>query len=261
MGLHKRFLENLWEIRIFAGLAQKYRVLSPASLRRVAETEYLQNPPEFITTRFGFKIYLNPIDRGVSAVIGGYGLFEPKVTYLFRRLLFGARLVVNIGANIGWFTLLAARRGITTYSFEPGETNFRYPCKSLEANCFANVRAFPYAIWNKDGEVDLSITDSDNRGTHSVVLTVGKRKVRVVSKKLDTLFPSETIDVLKLDAEGAEPEVLLGAESLIRERRVKHIVMEWTPKVWEGREQVLSPFRIRSIDSKGKDHNLSLVLR
>ena len=221
----------------------------------------MQNPSRLVRTRFGFNMALNPIDRGVSAVIGGLGCWEPKATFHFRRLLQEARVVVDVGANIGWYSLLAAKSGALVYAFEPEAINFDLLMKSLELNGFENILAFPYVICDRDGETWLTITDSDNKGTHSTVIDVGKHRLRVPCWKLDSLFPKQTIDILKIDAEGAEPEVLMGAQQLIKEKRVKYILMEWTPRFWRERESILEPFQIFSIDKKSQEHNLLLIAR
>jgi FkbM family methyltransferase len=248
---------RLEEFRIFAALAMKYRTLSPREVRTVSEKRYMQRPPELVRTRFGFSMFLNPIDRGVSAVVGGLGCWEPRVTHVFRRLLREAHVVVDVGANIGWYSLLAARSGASVYAFEPEPVNFGYLQRSIEVNGFKNVHAFPYAVWNHDGEAYLTVADSDNKGIHSMVRDVGKQKVKVTSRKLDSLLSDQVIDILKLDAEEAEPEVLLGAQQLIQRGRIKNILMEFTAHVWKGRDWLLTPFQIFSI----KKDNLLLVRR
>jgi len=245
------------EFRTFAPLAMKFRTLSPREVKTVAEKRYMQRPIKLVRTRFGFSMFLNPIDRGVSAVVGGLGCWEPRVTQVFRRLLREANVVVDVGANIGWYSLLAARSGASVYAFEPEPVNFGYLQRSIEENGFKNVHAFPYAVWDRDGEAYLTIADSDNKGIHSMIREVGEQKVKVTCRKLDSLMSDQVIDILKLDAEEAEPEVLLGAQQLIRRGRIKNILMEFTAHVWKGRESLLAPFQIFSI----KKDNLLLVRR
>ena len=67
---------------------------------------------------------------------------------------------------------------------------------------------------------------------------------------LDDLLPSETIDVLKIDVEGGESQVLLGAQRIINEKRVRHIIMEWNPEVWKGRLNLLQSFDAWELDAK-----------
>lgn len=255
-----RWAEGFDELLTLIRLMLEYRSISPVKIRRSAERKFLLNPRVSTKTRFGFIMYLNPDDRGVSAVIGGLGFWEPKATYLFRSLLRDARLVVDVGANIGWYTLLSARSGAEVYSFEPEPFSYNLLTKSIRANWYS-VHAFPYAIGDRNGFAALTLSDSDNKGTHSLVYSVGGEKLDVPVRTLDSVFPSNTIDLLKIDAEGSEPQVILGARELLKEKRIKHIILEWNPDVWQGKESLLEPFEIHSIDRRGKEHNLHLILR
>ena len=83
------------------------------------------------------------------------------------------------------------------------------------------------------GMTELYLSESSL--THSTVMKAGRSKAMSVEcATLDSLFPTETIDLLKIDVEGAELQVLKGAERMLSERRVRDIILEYNPRIWSG---------------------------
>ena len=154
---------------------------------------------------------------------------EKQVTEIFKSLIDSGSLVVDVGANIGWYTLLAAKRARQVYSFEPYPVSFDLLQRSVSKNGFKNITAYPYCVSEHEGSVTLYLADSGNKGLHSIVRNVGSRTIDVRSVTIDSMFPRETIDLMKIDVEGAEVLVLLGASKMIEEGRLRRVVMEWNP--------------------------------
>lgn len=225
--------------------------------------DYSRNPVK-VKRAFGFDILLNPADKvGVSPSIGATGLYEPHVTELYRRLIKRGMTVVDVGANVGWYTLLAAERGCRVFSFEPDPASFGFLLSSIELNRFSDVTPIRKCVTDSIGVERLYLA-SENLGGHSIVSRVGDDSIDVASTRLDVeLGGVDHIGVLKIDAEGAEPEVLLGAGDLLP--RAESVVMEWNPVAWEGHsglleevfrlfmvyEIVRSPFLLKRIGSGG----------
>src|SRR5262249_57638786 len=88
----------------------------------------------------------------------------PHVTRVIRALLQPGTVMVDIGANIGYYTLLAAARIGSTgkvIAFEPNVDNCTLLHKSLQANDFANVVLYNVAVAEAEGAVSLHISDSN----------------------------------------------------------------------------------------------------
>jgi FkbM family methyltransferase len=121
-------------------------------------------------------------------------------------------VVYDVGANIGWFSLLAARRVGPTgqvVAFEPAPANVRYIRSNATSNRLANIVAVPAAVSDHDGWGDF-IADGSLKGH----LGTGGDPVPVVS--LDTWAASHAPpSVLKIDVEGAEGAVLRGMLSTL----------------------------------------------
>jgi FkbM family methyltransferase len=262
----------------FAGAVMRYKTVSRQRISELSESrydrqvrEYLDDPPESVVTKQGFQIFLNPNDSKISASIaltGSYSVLqEPLITRLFETQVKKSSTVVDVGANIGWFSLVAAKRAKQVHAFEPEPMSYGLLQKSIDANEFDNIVAHPFCVSDHDGVETLYLSDSRNKGINSIVRKIAPMGIPVSSVTLDTLFPTEHIDLLKLDVEGAESKVLAGAQRLIRERRISQIIMEWNPSFWPDRE-ILSSFDAYTIDRKQKfdyadshDQNAFLVPR
>lgn len=220
------------------------------SLNRILRDLYVKNPVSLVRTH-DFDIYLDSNDLGISPSIGVLGWHELRTTELFEMLIRRGSTVVDIGANVGYFTLLAARlagEDGVVISFEPDPTSFSLLEKSVLKNRFGNVRLSNKCVSNLDGTRLLHFSITQNKGLHSISKEIGGPSLEVSSTRLDTALESlqiPRIDLLKIDVEGAEPEVIEGARRLLRERRVRNVIMEWdnSEKWTKHRDLLESIFR------------------
>jgi FkbM family methyltransferase len=146
--------------------------------------------------------------------------FEAEVSFFHEFLKPGMR-VVDIGTNCGFYTLLAAHKiGPTghVWGFEPGLTPHRLLQESLRINHFTNVTLYEAAVGAISGTAWFS--DLADTEFNAVVdeATPNARQVKVES--LDNLYRSgeiKNIDFIKIDAEGFEDQVILGAKTFFEE--------------------------------------------
>lgn len=98
------------------------------------------------------KLYLDSADDVMVPEILAYGCHEEEETEIFKKHLRGGMTVLDIGANVGYYTLLASDlagpRG-KVYAFEPEPVNYRILCENLKINGTENVAAFPKALSNE----------------------------------------------------------------------------------------------------------------
>lgn len=200
--------------------------------------------PHTVRSAKGFRIALdgNP-DTPLYFNVGVAGVYEPHITSVFRKVLRPGHTVVDVGTNAGWFTLLSARAVGPTgkvLSFEPEPGNFAALTRNIELNGFRQVATFPLALFDRVGELPLTLSATAS-AWHSMVLPVGETSVRVRTALLDATLAEarvEHVDLIKIDVEGAEPNVLLGASRTLE--RTDHLVVEWNPGVWKGREELVT---------------------
>lgn len=140
-------------------------------------------------------------------------------------------IVVDVGANLGSFSLLAARVAGHVYAFEPGPREYELLRRNLERNRIGNVTAVAAAIGGADGTCVLHL------GRESALNTVRADRVRgsaegsvtVRQMSLKSVFEAfgiERCDLLKLDCEGAEYDILYSAPPALLDR-IDRITMEY----------------------------------
>lgn len=140
--------------------------------------------------------------------------------------------ILDIGAHIGTFTLLASKKvgiGGKVIAIEAETNNFNQLKKNIDLNEIKNVIPINIALSDFNGEKDFFITKGS--GCHSFSPTPGQEiidKIKIRVKSLNSLMKElniEKIDLLKIDAEGAELEILKGAkEILIRNPQMKMVI-------------------------------------
>jgi FkbM family methyltransferase len=141
---------------------------------------------------------------------------ESSEIALLKKIIKPGMTVVDVGANIGFHTLLMSdlvgKQG-TVYAFEPEENNFSKLTQSISKR--SNVIARKMAIGDVDQILKLYI--SPNLNVDHLLYQTGNRNrgVKVSCRKLDTLFPKVTPDLIKVDTQGFESQVLKGAKGII----------------------------------------------
>jgi FkbM family methyltransferase len=151
------------------------------------------------------------------------------------RLEDARRVVIDAGAHVGIFSLLASAHARAVVSLEPHPVNFAQLAANMAANKVESVDARQSALWSQQGKVDL--VEGPHSGAGSVLGGEG-RTITVEAETLDSIV-AETgpVDLLKLDIEGAEFEVL---ESALDEtlRQISAVVAELH---LEGQRERLAP--------------------
>jgi FkbM family methyltransferase len=181
------------------------------------------------------RIWLS-LDDIVAQVIYLHGFYELVSVEAYRRLLRVGSTVVDVGANIGQYTLLAAKHvgpGGVVLSFEPDPRNFRELERNIAVNGFRNVRHFQTAAANRSASsVALyrarpTETDPRRPSAHFALSSLepahgAQDSVVVPSVRIDDALSDERIeavDVLKIDVEGTECDVVEGAAGTISASR------------------------------------------
>jgi FkbM family methyltransferase len=184
----------------------------------------------------GHKLFLDPADMGMArAFLLSGGMWEEAETRLFSSFVKEGMTVVDIGANIGYYTLLAARlvgeKG-KVFAFEPSPDNFALLKRNVEANGYKNIVLVPKAVSDRKATARLRI-DRASSGGHSLsAFRDTKDFVDVETISLDRYFANgvEHIDVLKIDAEGAEMAILNGMPRLLERNTDLTLLTEFFPR-------------------------------
>jgi FkbM family methyltransferase len=165
------------------------------------------------------------------------GRYEPAKVAALQRLLKPGMTFVDAGCNKGDFALIAARvmggRG-RVLAFEPEPDNCRWIRASIELNGYETITLFELALSETEGRVPLYLGKWS--GWHSIVPRRRPRRpqksIDVETRTLDSVL-AETgdphVDVLKVDVEGAELQLLHGAERTLADGRLVAMLVELHP--------------------------------
>ena len=157
------------------------------------------------------------------------GKYEPYETKLILRQVKAGDVVVDVGANIGYYTILLAdkvEKSGKVYAFEPDITSFEILKKNIKENNLKNVVAVNAAVGSKVGKLKLH-KSKDNLGDHKLYGD-GKNIEEIKIIKLDDYLADIKIDLIKVDTQGWDPEVIKGSEKLIKKNKPV-IFMEYSP--------------------------------
>lgn len=168
----------------------------------------------------GFRLYVRLDDWAVGARIAIKRVYEPHVVRVMCPFLQPGAVVVDVGANIGYYTLLAACAvGATgkVLAFEPSQDNCTLLRMSLQANRLTNVSLATCAVADVEGVVGYGMDDSNGRISRD---DPARARFQVPAVTLDAALAQELrIDLIKLDIEGAEGRALLGMRQLLQRHR------------------------------------------
>jgi len=179
----------------------------------------------------GHKMFLDHQD---SLGLSKHGVFEPFETEICKREIKPGDVVVDVGANIGYYTLIFARlvgpQG-KVYAFEPDPYVYGILKANVEANGYKNVILEQKAVSNWLGEANLHLSPG-NLGDHRLYdSNDGRPTIAVEVITLDNYFEyrENRVDFIKMDIQGAEPGAFSGMISLIQSNENLKLTSEFWP--------------------------------
>jgi len=186
---------------------------------------------------FGRTMYLQK--RGQQFwELANYGIWEKETTEYFLENIPKKGVVLDIGANIGYFTLLFAslvgKEG-KVFSFEPEQSNFSILKKNIQTNNFQNVKIENVAVTNYTGKTELYLSEKA-AGHHRIYKSnnVSSNHISVRTINLDEYLKEtpffERISFVKLDVEGSEFGAIKGMEKILLQNKKIELVVEFSPK-------------------------------
>lgn len=216
-----------------------------------------------------YALFDNHNDIVTRATLNGG--FEPELHELSNNILKETKdgVVLDIGANLGSYTVPIAKNHpqLQFHSFEPQQTIFYQLCTNIFLNGLENVSAHHKCLsdyeWVKELEVPNYVLEQ-NIGAFSVdnnvrtdgyeVLTHGRTET-ISAIKLDTMN-LKNIRLIKLDVEGHEMEVLLGAINTLKNNGYPPILFEaWNFKFAEKREKLFRFIKDLGYEISAVGHN------
>ncbi len=163
--------------------------------------------------------------------------FSPNIVELICGLLSKGMVVADVGGNIGFITLLAAKQvGVegAVYTFEPVESTFDSLMSNIRLNRLPQITPERVALLDEAGEITFYLGDERNRGTSSVSepINYGGSSETCKSMTFDGFVNKigRKVDLVKVDIEGTEPLFLKGASATFSSNAPSVVIMECSPE-------------------------------
>lgn len=220
--------------RWFAALART-AALMPGAWRLSSFVDRLTpRTGTVVVSLFGLPITLDLSDYMQRSIYtGGYELGE---TLLVKSLVKRGMTVVDVGANVGYYTALAAKllgNSGRVLAFEPSPSAFSKLQGMVNGRC-DHVRLFNVALGACEGSLTQyhPPTDEHNLNPSMYQYRQGMAGVIVPVTKLDSVLDAiEQVDFLKIDVEGYEPLVFRGAIKSLKSGKIRNILYESNPRM------------------------------
>lgn len=183
----------------------------------------------------GSKMFLDPGDSLDLSINGVYGELDTKI---IREEIHEGDIVIDVGANIGYYTLIFAQlvgSSGKVFAFEPEPKNFEILKKNIEINNYQNIVAEQKIVSDKSGIVKLFIAEHGIVGHRINQEKSSQKFIEVESIILDNYIKKLNLDnkinFIKIDVEGSEPKVLEGTKEIIQKSNQLKIFTEFNREV------------------------------
>jgi len=177
----------------------------------------------------GMKITM-PLDSGPGIFLLFKGEYEPYQTLLFNENIKEGDIVFDVGAHVGYYSLISSKavgnKG-KVIACEPSSKNVKLLRKNVADNDLKNIYIIDKAVSSQTGSIKLYKSLSSS-GENSIVRKESYEVARVASTTIDNLSKKLNLTpaLLKIDVEGAELEVLSGATTTLKSKKLNSIFVE-----------------------------------
>jgi FkbM family methyltransferase len=177
----------------------------------------------------GVSMKLVPGDL-LSDQLAFVGMYEEDLTRRMEELGRQGGTMIDVGANLGYFSLLWAsfHPGNRSIAFEAAPRNLEILRTNVSRNGLEQrIRIVPAAATRQQGRLSFDLGPDDQRGWGGITLEKNSRQIEVDAVRVDQIVDAnEPIALLKVDVEGADTWALMGCERLLKAGLVKEVWFE-----------------------------------
>lgn len=194
-----------------------------------------------------------PHDCDMLGALKRYGLYEPETSRFLLGRLNDRTVFVDVGANNGYFAILASTRIRAghgrVYALEPNPRPFRRLLRNVAANGLENlVFAYCLAAGRQESRASLSGTEFDD-SWGKLGSSVSQNSIPVQTVRLDSVVRDPEDLVVKVDVEGSELDVIEGMGTMVNGTRSATLIVEWNRNygsrdLWTSLHRRWNVFRI-----------------
>lgn len=182
----------------------------------------------------GVKMLIDPANSSSLQML--QGKFDPLSADLLIRIVREGMVVVDLGAHIGYCTLIAAKavgeKG-KVFAFEPEPNNYASLLRNIQVNEFKNIVPVPKAVSNYNGVAELFVPPYSRLVSRMYAREKGWESIPIETTTLDSFFSDKDcrIDLIKIDIEGAEVTALEGMANILEKNQSLRIITEFYPNL------------------------------
>jgi len=200
--------------------------------------EFLKSGRDYIEKKISNKLTIRLFKKAnLSQELYCYGFEESEISF-FNRYIKPGDIVIDIGANIGLFTLIASENVGSTgqvFSFEPSPQTYKWLTENIEANVLRNVESFKLALSDREGNIDFFISSEGYDAFNSIIKpSKGQNYIKesVPTLTLDAFIKTQNlagkISFIKLDVEGYEIPLISGGKETLSGPDAPDMIVEFT---------------------------------
>jgi FkbM family methyltransferase len=213
---------------------------------------------------YGAEFHLDLSDHIQRAVF--MGTYEAIEANLLSRNLEAGMVFADVGANVGFYTALAASlvgSNGRVLAFEPSPYAYKRLLDLVTKNQLHNVTPINQGVADRPGRLQLYLGTGSRNHSPTMVAHANTDQFEVPVTTLDEITSElgiDRIDFLKVDVEGFEPRVLAGAHRLLAERRIGGLLVEFN-EAWLKQAGTSSEALLAAITQAGFDQQYCYELR
>jgi len=212
------------------------RARNESAIRAACHAVYLGDRAALCRVLGRYKAYVDTTDVGLSSHLMLDGYWEMWVTETLAELVRPGMVVADIGANIGYFTLLMAELvgpSGRVHAFEPNPRLVELLDKTLMVNGFASRATIHQTALGDRGDRSVTLVVPPITPMNAYILPEGADGhadgVEVPVARLDSRDDWREIELAKIDVEGAEELIWAGTQGLLDSGRLRTVVLEFNP--------------------------------
>ncbi|EDM25190.1 Methyltransferase FkbM [Lentisphaera araneosa HTCC2155] len=222
--------------------------------RDVEKIEISEKGVEITSKELGIKVLCKRKDQRTAPVeILNFGFYEKKDSDMILSLIQDNSVFFDIGANIGWYSIAAAKvkKNITIHTFEPIKQTYDCLLENIKINQCEQIETYNLGLSNIEDELTFYFYDEGSGNASSALLdeTRENQKHTCKVKPLDSFFPKlnlKNLDFIKCDVEGAELLVFKGGVQTIEQYKpivFTEILRKWTAKFNYDPNEIITFFK------------------
>ena len=206
----------------------------------------------------GSLMKLNSKDKGLSKDLLLHKKREHLSTDFIKSFIKEEDIIIDIGANIGYYALLEAKiaKKGKVYAIEPVSENRKFLIENIKLNNYKNISVYPYAISDKTGKKQIYVYDKKNWSSFTKN-PFGKiiKNDEVNAIKLDDFIKlnlKKSPTFIRMDTEGHEYEIINGMKKILESKKPLKLFIEF-------HSLFLSEKKIKEVMNVLKDNNFKII--